>query len=198
MPTGPTLRPVMQVLPAGATHDVIAFALVGLLTGAAITLSFEVIACVLFILVASIPLVVHFTVRAGSLGWFGPHPSPGQTVQGHHHAVADQTSPCGCFVVAHAPAWAQRKAGDQGGDDGQQPPAHPARRGARAEHDGQPDGDGEAAQPGDDEGTAVLAKLFPCERHGLGPRCDRAVRPGHGMDVCVLAFSPRHALATSG
>jgi PAS domain S-box-containing protein len=66
------LWPVMHVLPGDPSHDVIAFALVGLLIGASITLSFEAVACLLFLLTASWPLVVHFTLHAGSLGWFGP------------------------------------------------------------------------------------------------------------------------------
>jgi PAS domain S-box-containing protein len=66
------LWPLMQMLPAGSSHDVIAFALVGLLIGAAVTLSFEMVACLLFLLTASWPLVVHFTVHARSLGWYGP------------------------------------------------------------------------------------------------------------------------------
>jgi PAS domain S-box-containing protein len=66
------LWPLMQVLPAEASHDIIAFALVGLLTGAAVTLSFEMGACLLFLMTASWPLAVHFTLHAAPLGWYGP------------------------------------------------------------------------------------------------------------------------------
>ena len=62
------LWPVMDALPPGPTHDIIAFALVGVLTGVAITLSFEIVACTTFLVVASAPVVVHFAVHGARLG----------------------------------------------------------------------------------------------------------------------------------
>ena len=66
------LLPLMHMLPVGPTHDVIAFALVGLLTGAAIILSFDIVACLLFLLPASLPMALHFTLHNDRLGWLGP------------------------------------------------------------------------------------------------------------------------------
>lgn len=62
------LWPVMEAMPPGPTHDIVAFALVGVLTGVAITLSFEIVACTIFLLLASTPVVVHFAVHGSRLG----------------------------------------------------------------------------------------------------------------------------------